>query len=168
MTDTTLSARLVLEMAIQTEKDGRALYLQASLGTNDEQGRALFVRLADDELEHLALLESQLASLNRDGTWQPAPELSSAQPSTPIFDRKLSAGEVNRLTSDLTALRMAALIERDAVVFYTRAARKIRDPQGKSTFEALAEMEQSHYDLLRGEYVLLAEQFKLTMGFEPF
>ena len=33
---------------------------------------------------------------------------------------------------------------------------------------ALAEMEAYHYRLLIGEYSLLSEQFKETMGFEPF
>jgi rubrerythrin len=87
-----------------------------------------------------------------------------------VFDRalELGEGELNALTSDLTALRLAYLIERDAVAFYTRAGQQTQDPKGKRMFHELVAMEQYHYNLLLGEYTLLSEQFKLTMGFEPF
>ena len=155
-------------MGIQTEKDGRAFYVKASLDTQDEGGRALFAHLAEDELMHLAMLEGQLASLRRDGAWQPTVEPSPAKMATPIFARELSAAELNHLTSDLSALRLAYLIERDAVAFYSHAAHETDAPEGKAMFEALVAMEQGHYNRLVGEYSLLSEQFKHAMGFEPF
>jgi rubrerythrin len=168
MADSRASAQLALEVGIQTEKDGRAFYLNASQNTHDPDGRALFARLADDELKHLALLEGQLASLRQTGGWLPKIAPAPGKASRTVFDRKLSSAELNDLTSDLSALRVAFLIEQDAIAFYTRAGQRTDDPSGKKMFASLVAMEQSHYDLLSGEYNLLSEQYKYVMGFEPF
>ena len=65
------SALLALDVAIQTEKDGREFYKRAAVNTVDPGGKVLFTSLADDELEHLGLLEAQREALARDGRWQP-------------------------------------------------------------------------------------------------
>lgn len=167
--DAPAEAVLALQLAIQTEKDGRSFYLSASRRTGDAEGRALFQRLASDEAAHQALLERQLEAVQRTGTWTaldvPRPDAALAGP---IFARSLSEAELNELTSDLSALRLAYLIERDAIEFYIRAGDRTAAPEGKQMYQSLVEMEQGHFDLLQGEYRLLAEQFKRTMGFEPF
>lgn len=163
------AALFALDMAIQTEKDGRDFYLRASEATQDERGNALFRRLADEELEHKAMLEKQRESLTRDGKWLPFEEdVSAAQPSAPIFSRPLGDAELHARTSDVSALRVAYLLERDAVEFYSRAAEQTDDPEGKKMYLALVEMEKMHEQTLKAEYRWLSEQFKLTMGFAPF
>lgn len=160
---------LALQMAIQTEKDGRAFYLNAARETHDPQGRELFARLADDEIAHQTMLEKQLASVTESGQWSmlEAPAATHG-PHTPIFARRLNPDELNALTSDLSALRVAFLREQDAIEFYTRAGERAAAPEAKKMYRSLVQMEQQHYDLLHGEYVLLSDQFKLAMGFEPF
>ncbi|MGB9300675.1 MAG: rubrerythrin family protein, partial [Anaerolineae bacterium] len=71
-------------------------------------------------------------------------------------------------TSDLSALRMAFLIEKDAVAFYTRAAAETEDRDGKEMYERLVEMETEHQRILEEEYNALAKEFWGNMGFEPF
>jgi rubrerythrin len=71
-------------------------------------------------------------------------------------------------TSDLSALRVAYLIEKDAVDFYRHAAQKTGDPQGKRIYLDLVRMEESHLALLQGEYDFLRGQFQTAMGFAPF
>lgn len=169
MTHHVQEALLALEMALQTERDGREFYLKAAAATAHEGGRALFSRIADDELAHLAMLETRKEALLKDGRWLPMSErLSASVPSTPIFATPPDAGELNAYTSDLSALRIAYLRERDAVEFYTRAAEQTDDPEGKKMYHTLAQMEQAHQDALETEYKLLSEQFKAVMGFAPF
>lgn len=169
MTESLKEALLALEMALQTERDGREFYLRAVEATQHEGGRTLFTRLADDELGHLALLQARKEALLKEGRWLPMDEtLTASVPSTPIFATPLAAGELNAYTSDLSALRIAYLRERDAVEFYTRAAEQTDDPDGKAMYRALADMEQAHQDALETEYKLLSEQFKAAMGFAPF
>jgi rubrerythrin len=166
------SALLALEVAIQTEKDGRDFYARAAERTRDPGGKVLFASLADDELEHLRLLQSQREALTEDGRW-----LRSGQSEehrvreiggAPIFGREALARSVDTYTSELSALRMAYLIEKDAVTFYTRAASETEDPDGRAMYERLVEMEKEHQQILEEEYDALAKEFWGTMGFEPF
>lgn len=163
------AALFALDMAMQTERDGRAFYLNAAASTQNEQGRALFTRIADEELKHLTMLESRRKTLAEKGEWLPFGERShKSAPATPIFAKPLSEGELNAHTSDLSALRVAYLLEKDAVDFYTRAAAQTEDAKGKRMYEYLVKMEQAHQDALETEYRLLSEQFKSMMGFSPF
>ena len=169
MTEDLKAALFALDMAIQTERDGRAFYLRAAESTQDEQGRALFQRLADDELAHEAMLKKRREALVRDGTWMPLEDdVFVSPPSTPIFAKSLSEADLNARTSDLSALRVAYLLERDAVEFYSRAAEQTDDSEGKKMYLALVEMEKAHEQVLKSEYEWLSEQFRLTMGFAPF
>jgi len=89
-------------------------------------------------------------------------------PSTPIFAKSMTEAELNAHTSDLSALRMAYLLERDAVEFYARAAAQTNDAEGKKMYRALVEMENTHQTALETEYKLISEQFQSFMGFAPF
>ena len=167
------SALLALDVAIQTEKDGREFYKRAAENTTDGGGKVLFTSLADDELDHLGLLESQRQALAKEGHWQPGSDAEWREPparveGAPVFSRAALAENVNAYTSDLSALRMAFLIEKDAVAFYTKAAAKTEDPNGKEIYERLVEMEREHQRILEEEYNALGREFWGTMGFEPF
>jgi rubrerythrin len=167
------SALVALDVAIQTEKDGREFYQRAARKTRDEGGRVLFASLADDELEHLDILETQRESLSEQGRWlSPAETEEQMRPSisegAPIFSRKALGDKVNEYTSDLSALRMALLLEKDAVAFYTSAAQQTEDIGGRAMYQRLVEMEKEHQRILDEEYGALAKEFWSTMGFEPF
>jgi rubrerythrin len=167
------SALLALDVAIQTEKDGREFYKRAAENTADPGGKVLFTSLADDELDHLGLLESQRETLAKGGQWQSGldderRERPAQIEGVPLFSRAALAENVNAYTSDLSALRMAFLIEKDAVAFYTKAAAKTADPSGKEVYERLVEMEKEHQRILEEEYEALASEFRGAMGFEPF
>jgi len=162
-------ALFALDMAIQTEKDGRAFYLRAAATTQDPRGRELFSRIANDEMGHLAMLEERKELLLAEGKWAPfKAELKASVPSTPIFAKSMTEAELNAHTSDLSALRMAYLLERDAVEFYARAAAQTNDAEGKKMYRALVEMENTHQTALETEYKLISEQFQSFMGFAPF
>ena len=166
-------ALLALNIAIQTEKDGHEFYLGAAGKTNDPQGKALFASLAADEIEHLRLLEGQREALTKEQRWLPHSELGQEAQVTkaegaPIFSRGALAQDINAYTSDLSALRVAYLMEKDAVSFYSKAASETDDPDGKAMYEYLVEMEKEHQRILEREYNALAREFWGTMGFEPF
>jgi len=163
------AALAALQMAIQTEIDGHSFYTRFARQTEDAQAGAMFERLAQDEVMHLEILRNNKAMLEQSGEWAAyggidLPPVEGA----PIFSRERVAQNIVAYTSDLSALRLAYLIERDAVDFYTRAAAGTADPNGKRMFLDLARMEQGHLDLLEGEYNFLQEQFQSAMGFAPF
>ena len=164
--DTALTA---LQVAIQTEIDGYNFYQRFSERTEDPNARAMFQRLAQDEVMHLELLRNTKAMLQDSGRWADYQGLPlKLVEGSPIFSRERVEQNIVDYTSDLSALRMAYLIEKDAVDFYTRAAQKTGDPNGKRIFLDLVKMEQGHLDLLEGEYTYLRGQFQTAMGFAPF
>ena len=164
--DTVLTA---LQMAIQTEIDGYNFYQRFSERTDDPGARAMFERLAQDEVMHLELLRNTTAELKDNGRWIDYAGLSlEPVEGSPIFSRERVEQNIVAYTSDLSALRMAYLIEKDAVDYYTRAAQQTNDPNGKRMFLDLVKMEQGHLDLLEGEYNFLRGQFQTAMGFSPF
>jgi rubrerythrin len=158
-----------LQMAIQTELDGYSFYQKFARQTEDPGARAMFERLAQDEVMHLELLRNTKAMLEESGQWAEY-QGAALEPvkGAPIFSRQRVEQNVMAYTSDLSALRMAYLIEKDAVDFYRRAAQETADPDVKRMFLDLVRMEQSHLDLLEGEYNFLRGQFQNTMGFAPF
>lgn len=160
-----------LRLAIQTERDGRAFYQEAAERTHDPQGRELFRRLAEDETAHERILQERLQALQAGSGWGETESLpASALPpeGIPVFSRERVRQDVGQYTYELSALRLAYLIEQDAVDFYTRAAEAMDDPAGKAMFRQLADMERMHRRILEDEYRFLADQFKVRMGFAPF
>ena len=158
-----------LQMAIQTEIDGVNFYQKFAAQTQDSDARAMFQRLAQDEVIHLELLQNTRAMLEESGEWAEyrGVELGEFE-AAPIFSREQVEQNVVEYTSDLSALRVAYLIEKDAMDFYTHAAEQTGDPNGKRMFADLAEMERGHLNLLEGEYDFLRGQFQTAMGFAPF
>jgi rubrerythrin len=164
--DATLAA---LQVGIQTEIDGYSFYSSFAERTEDPDARAMFERIAKDEAMHLELLRNNKAMLEETGAWPEHRKIDQEPVSgAPIFTRERVKQNLVAYTSDLSALRVAYLIEKDAVEFYTHAAAKTGDPNGRQMFLDLAEMEQGHLDLLESEYGALLGQFQSTMGFAPF
>ncbi|MEJ2208229.1 MAG: ferritin family protein [Anaerolineae bacterium] len=165
------AALAALQMGIQTEIDGHQFYQDFAQRTDDANARRMFERLARDEVMHLELLRSTKAMLEESGRWAEykgiGTEIGDLQ-GAPIFTRERVEQNLVDYTSDLSALRLAYLIEKDAVDFYTRAAQQTDDSEGRRMFQDLAEMERGHLNLLEGEYQFLLEQFHSAMGFAPF
>lgn len=164
---------LALRIAMQMEKDGHQFYLSAADKSDDSRTKAIFSTLANDEVQHLHWLKAQYEGLLQDKQWPstagdvPRVEFAEGEP-TPIFSQERLTEEVSIYTSELSALRQAYLLEKDAVAFYAKAATETNDPHGQAMYQALAAWEQEHQQVLETEYKFLAEQFKTQMGFAPF
>ncbi len=162
-----------LTMAIRVEQNGYRFYRRAAEETDDARGKELFLSLADDEVAHESILKTRLAALERQGAWKRVadeewPDESAFTGDEPIFSRKRIEEGVHDYTSELSALRMAYLIEKNAVEFYTKAARETQDPVGRAMFQDLADWEREHQRVLEQEVTFLSDRFKLDMGFAPF
>lgn len=163
------AALAALQVGIQTEIDGYQFYTQFAARTQDPQARDMFERLARDEVMHLDLLRNTKAMLEDSGRWTEHVAMETSHlDGAPIFSRERVAANVVEYTSDLSALRLAYLIEKDAVDFYERAAGQTDDANGQRMFRDLAHWEQAHLNMLESEYQFLLEQFHSAMGFAPF
>ena len=163
------AALVALQMAIQTEIDGHNFYQRFAQQSGDPNAQQMFDRLARDEIMHLEMLRNTKAMLEQSGEWAEYRGLAlDVAQGAPIFSQERVQQNVVAHTSDLSALRVAYLIEKDAVDFYTRAAAQTDNPNGRRMFRDLADMEQGHLRLLEGEYNRLMRYFQTEMGFAPF
>ena len=159
-------------MALRIEENGYRFYERAAQETEIPEARALFKGLAEDEVAHERIIRTRLDGLARDGEWAPVTEeewpARDDYEATSIFSPDRVGEKVSDYTSELSALRMAYLIEQNAVAFYSKAARETGDPTAKAMFENLADWERGHREVLEREYRFLSDRFKLDVGFAPF
>ncbi|UCF69684.1 MAG: ferritin family protein [candidate division WOR-3 bacterium] len=58
----------VLTLGIEAEKKAREKYLEISKMLDDEESRAIFVNMAEEERKHQSILEDQFYSISNKGT----------------------------------------------------------------------------------------------------
>jgi Fur family ferric uptake transcriptional regulator len=151
-------ARDALRVAIATERSGLAFYTRAASITRDPRGRATFLKLADEEKEHLAKLEQRYKDL-----LQQDPLLESRP--TFLFFKGAASGLFSAGTQELVegvdtrkALMIGIRCERGSHRFFKRYGERFEDSEGKRIFLEFANEEREHLDLLIREYRALDEQ----------
>lgn len=151
-------ARDALRVAIATERSGREFYARAARLTRDRRGREVFLRLADEEREHLARLEARYRQLGAND-----PQLE-ARP-TFLFFKSAASGlfaagteELARGVNDREALLIGIRCERGSHEFFRRYGERFEDSEGKRIFLEFAEEERNHLELLQREYRALVER----------
>jgi Fur family ferric uptake transcriptional regulator len=151
-------ARDALRVAIATERSGLAFYTRAASITRDPRGRATFLKLAEEEKEHLAKLEQRYHELlSQDPLLESRP--------TFLFFKGAASGLFSAGTQELAdsvdtrkALMIGIRCERGSHRFFKRYGERFEDSEGKRIFLEFADEERDHLDLLIREYRALDER----------
>jgi Fur family ferric uptake transcriptional regulator len=151
-------ARDALRVAIATERSGLAFYTRAASITRNSRGRSIFLKLAEEEREHLSKLEHRYQELlSQDPLLESRP--------TFLFFKGAASGLFSAGTQELTdgvddrkALMIGIRCERGSHRFFKRYAERFEDSEGKRIFLEFANEERDHLDLLIREYRALGEQ----------
>ena len=147
-----LFARDALRIAIATERSGRDFYTRAAKITRDARARSVFLKLSEEEVDHLGRLERryrELLTLD--------PELE-ARPTFLFFKGAANglfsegAEALARVTSDREALMLGIRCERGSHRFFKKYGERFEDSEGKRIFLEFAEEEREHLELLIREY----------------
>jgi len=105
-----------LRQAMGNELEGQALYLEAVERTENELGQRMFRSLAQDEEEHLQILQVQYGAITETGQWLDleAAKEEKPDPSLRLFPEEEEAIErlIPEDASDLDALEIAMDFER--------------------------------------------------------
>lgn len=126
-----------IRQAIQHEKRAYDLYRLVGAATADDEHRKLMQRLADDAVDHLAIIER--ACRDR------SPSLSTfCQHYVP--DVEVAAGGEQDLVE---ALRSAVESKRRLVELYGTLSAQITESGWGDVFQTLAEAEQAHLEFVR-------------------
>lgn len=162
-------ARGLLE-AMKTETDGYHFYKMAASTTEDEQGRATFEQLAQEELSHLRALKQQRDALTETGALDPSINLGSRTKMSgpnPIFSPKLKE-RVGEAHFEMSALSIGIQLELNSEKHYRAQAEQAAAGTARDFFNQLAEWESGHYEALNRQLEELKEDYWSAGGFAPF
>ena len=161
MTDTDTALR-ALSQALRLEQDGLAFYEQAATRAGDDDAEEMLRSLADDERQHLEMIQRQLHALERDGRYVLVPDLR-VEPidlRRSIFPPERQAVD-DRLGVDaglLDIFHVAMDKEMQSYDLYRSAAQQVPDPAGEHMYRYLARAELTHFNLLMANYEALTQR----------
>ena len=139
----------ILEQAMRNEVQGRRFYLRVAERVRDRRGQELFRAIADDEADHLRLLQTQRDAI---ATGRPWISIEAAK-TLPRYDLTIfpeaDAIALSEAATDTDALRLAMDYERQGYELYDRAAAATGDATAKAVFRFLAGEENRHFTLFQ-------------------
>jgi len=160
----------ILRKAYQIEVDGYTFYSMTADRADKPAVQELFGKLAQDEVQHQAFLRSVMKNYGQLGV--EAFALSGTIPDMGAFSNKVFTGRF-REQAEGAAFEMAALsvgmtLEKNAIAYFSTAARDATEDQVRGFYRFLAEWEQQHLDALQGLHETIRSDFWERGGFSPF
>ncbi|MGC9468521.1 MAG: ferritin family protein [Anaerolineae bacterium] len=146
----------VLAEALKLERDGEKFYNTMVHRVEDEDGKAMFKQLAEDEVDHYNYISRQYEALQEGKGWSAIPEMElveSIDAVSLVFppDEKVME-ELPENPDEQDALLFGLSIEDKSFKLYHGSAERADDPEAKKLFLQLAGAEQRHFEILMQRY----------------
>ncbi len=144
----------IVKEAIKLEINGRAFFEHAASRTNNELGKKMFNKLADDEIRHLKTFGDIFLSTVSAQEWKSLVEQEETKQSDLIeqLKKRMQDAGKNKSASELEAISIGMELERRAIEFFDQAANEISDQTLKQTLKKISDEEKFHYDMLQAQY----------------
>lgn len=158
----------ILKYALSKEKEGNEFYKINKQRVKNSQLKEIFENLSEMEYEHMQYI-SNLIKATEEGN-QNLKEIFFEENISFFESRKkkeIVEKDIEDMTSDLSILRMAYLIEEDFKNFYNNAAENVEDEDAKEILKKLSKWEENHRDTLYDLYRDMMKNYWNKMGFEP-
>jgi rubrerythrin len=147
----TLNAHDVVRFAVRIEEDGEAFYREAARLSDNQSARALFLRLADEEVGHKKIFEGMANAL---GDYAPA-ETYQGEYMAYLRDyidgkvvfRQDMKNAVPSMGTVLSAFDFAIQRELDSVLYY-QEIRAFVPERHYSTVDSIIAEERKHFAML--------------------
>jgi len=138
-----------LEMALKNETTERKFYLDNASRTNNPLGKAMFIQIADDELEHYERLKEIHKIWSEKGKWPETLTVNKTKVRGVIRDLRGKGPSAPATapadSDDLKAVQTALEFEANGAAFYAAMRDKCDDAQERAFFNLLADIEHEHY-----------------------
>lgn len=135
----------IYDYAMQMEKDGEALYMQAAEASANPGLTRILNMLADAERNHFALFKRMQQDENPE--FRGTPILTDVKN---VFVEMREKGGLEGLPLSETAVyRTAQDIEKKTEAFYTEKANELKGQPQEAVFLKIASEEQKHYTILQ-------------------
>ena len=141
-----------LQAAIKFEEDGRSFFLEANKKTEERFGKALFLSLADAELDHIQRIKTIYDSLSKIGEWPDTPSLFTPQrPTKNIFEEAMAKIDrnVKPATGELEAVKLGIEYEERGLKFYGDLSESASHWLEKKFYTQLGNEERGHMLMLK-------------------
>ena len=150
----------VLQLAVQTEVEGKEFYQKASQKSSTKLARELFQQLADEEDVHRKKFEEIYEALQRGQNWpevEPPSEKGKRLKSLFVEATKALGSKIEVAGSELEAIKIAMDMEIKSYNLYHDRSEGSTLPVEKRFYEALAGEERGHHLALLDSYEYLSD-----------
>ena len=137
-----------LETALKNESAEREFYLKHAEKTSNPLGKAMFKRIAEDELEHYERLKELHDKWEKQDKWPETIPLKVNNTNIKeVLNNTIKVVDktVKPDAGDLEAIKIAVDFEEKGVQFYRQLCNAVTNPREKEFFELLAMIENEHY-----------------------
>lgn len=156
----------ILKYALAREREGARFYKDRTKSLNVPEVKELFSELTQMEMDHVSYVSNLLESGSRGDEII----LQTVEGENIFLAREkleLHGISLDSLAGDLSALRMAYLIEKDFEDFYREKADSATDAKVKELLVKLSHWEESHKKSLLKLYDILMKEYWSEQNFEP-
>jgi len=157
MIDVNLTMLEIYGIAIKSEIDAAAAYLEMKNRIKNQDLKKKLLFLKNEEVKHRKLLTSRYN--------EQFPEVKLMLPKQGLAPKLNTSLERNAPIAKIFELAMDA--EKTSEDFYSNASKRAKDQTGKNLLFYLSGMERGHYYLLKSEYDLM-QQFDKFESYKKF
>ncbi|MCD6429623.1 MAG: ferritin family protein [Deltaproteobacteria bacterium] len=136
-----------LETALNNEMNEREFYLKHSERTSNPVGKAMFLQIANEELEHHERLKQLHKKWEKEEKWPESVPLVVSDSNLKTTMQKVVDATQNQKpgdADDLEAVRTAIAFEAEGVKFYEKLRDSSQDKREKDFFNLLVTIENEH------------------------
>ncbi len=159
----------IVRKAYQIEVDGYTFYSMTADQATKPAVQDLFGKLAQDETQHQAFLRSVLKNYEQQGVG--AFNVGVKLPDFRAFSDRLFTERFREQAEgaafELAALSVGMTLEKNAVAYFSTAAREATESEVRTFYGFLADWERQHLDALQGLHESIRADFWDRSGFSP-
>jgi len=168
MTDNDI--REILKKAYQIEVDGYTFYSMAAERASKPAVQELFDKLARDEVQHKAYLQTVIGAYEEKGV--AAFNMHLRDPDLKAFTSTIFSDEFKKQARgadfELGVLSIGMTLETNAIKYFAGAADNTTEDEVRDFYRFLADWEREHLEALQGLYNGVRQDFWSDGGFSPF
>jgi len=144
----------IARMAVRHEERGHHFYTVLARATSEPEIRQVFLKLAEEELEHARAFKQILDSVQQSGNnvfGKSSTEYIRAILERGIFGTQTAGERIPDVRDIKEAFALGIQAEKDAILFYHELYNNCQSPEAKRTLEKLLEAEKMHLVDLRNQ-----------------
>jgi len=150
------------------ERQGKALYETAQAQAENKDVKAFFQSLAEEEQEHMDILEEQFKAFMKNGKFIASGFENVAAGTAPDILSDAVKKNINAAGFESTAITAAIGFEEKAVTLYAQRAQETTDPEEKKLYNWLSVWEKTHLKKLMEIQESLMAKIWEDNSFWPF